>query len=278
MNRYARCSRAEDTPSTWLHPSARCSRRLLVAARPGIRWRIPEAYLTAFVNLVIEAGLSRAGRLGPCGRLGVGLAAIQWRSFSGPRGRNDAHQSKLGAIERAGADLSIHLPARRSFRRSSHAGVPVQWTSCSTPLGGDLRRRLAVLSAAERSLPRYAVRSRGVSTFRPDETPRPDRGLDARSRSEPRKPPSWPGSVTRSCPVRSDAERDGRFGVSAGTGGGCVSADARGPEHRQDAARLETGVGCDSVRLFVPLAAHLASSQTPVSCPIRSGCTCGPAS
>jgi putative PIG3 family NAD(P)H quinone oxidoreductase len=71
---------------------------------------IPEAYLTAFVNLVIEAGLTR-GRtvLVHAGASGVGLAAIQLAKFLGARvAATTRTNAKLGALERAGADLSIH--------------------------------------------------------------------------------------------------------------------------------------------------------------------------
>jgi putative PIG3 family NAD(P)H quinone oxidoreductase len=71
---------------------------------------IPEAFLTAFVNLVIEAGLSQ-GRtaLVHAGASGVGLAAIQLAKFLGARVvATTRTKEKLGALERAGADLAIH--------------------------------------------------------------------------------------------------------------------------------------------------------------------------
>jgi putative PIG3 family NAD(P)H quinone oxidoreductase len=71
---------------------------------------IPEAYLTAFVNLVLEAGL-RAGRtaLVHAGASGVGLAAIQLAKFLGARVVATTRTiEKVAALERAGADLAIH--------------------------------------------------------------------------------------------------------------------------------------------------------------------------
>jgi putative PIG3 family NAD(P)H quinone oxidoreductase len=71
---------------------------------------IPEAFLTAFVNLVIEANL-RAGRtaLVHAGASGVGLAAIQLAKFLGARvAATTRSRDKLPALERAGADLAIH--------------------------------------------------------------------------------------------------------------------------------------------------------------------------
>jgi putative PIG3 family NAD(P)H quinone oxidoreductase len=74
---------------------------------------IPEAFLTAFVTLVIEAGL-RAGRtvLVHAGASGVGLAAIQLAKFLGARVvATTRSREKLPALERAGADLAVHAPS-----------------------------------------------------------------------------------------------------------------------------------------------------------------------
>ena len=70
---------------------------------------IPEAFLTAFVNLVGEARLS-AGEslLVHAGASGVGLAAIQMGKLLGARvAATTRSKEKLGAIEAAGADLAI---------------------------------------------------------------------------------------------------------------------------------------------------------------------------
>ena len=74
---------------------------------------IPEAFLTAFVTLVIEAGL-RPGRtvLVHAGASGVGLAAIQLAKFLGARVvATTRSREKLPALERAGADLTVHAPS-----------------------------------------------------------------------------------------------------------------------------------------------------------------------
>jgi putative PIG3 family NAD(P)H quinone oxidoreductase len=71
---------------------------------------IPEAFLTAFVTLVLEAGLG-AGRttLVHAGASGVGLAAIQLAKFLGARVvATTRSKEKLAALERAGADLAVH--------------------------------------------------------------------------------------------------------------------------------------------------------------------------
>jgi putative PIG3 family NAD(P)H quinone oxidoreductase len=70
---------------------------------------IPEAFLTAFVNLGLEAGLS-AGKtaLIHAGASGVGLAAIQLARFLGARVvATTRTKEKLPALERAGADLAV---------------------------------------------------------------------------------------------------------------------------------------------------------------------------
>ncbi len=70
---------------------------------------IPEAYLTAFVNLVVEAELT-AGEcvLVHAGASGVGLAAIQLAKFLGARvAATTRTRDKIAALEAAGADLAI---------------------------------------------------------------------------------------------------------------------------------------------------------------------------
>ena len=73
---------------------------------------IPEAYVTAFVNLVVEAGLE-AGQtvLVHAGASGVGLAAIQVARYLGARvAATTRTREKLSAIEQAGADVAVHAP------------------------------------------------------------------------------------------------------------------------------------------------------------------------
>src|SRR2546423_13679445 len=70
---------------------------------------IPEAFLTAFVTLVMEGGLRRSETLlVHAGASGVGLAAIQLGKLVGARVAATTRTSeKLAALERAGADLAI---------------------------------------------------------------------------------------------------------------------------------------------------------------------------
>jgi putative PIG3 family NAD(P)H quinone oxidoreductase len=70
---------------------------------------IPEAYLTAFVNLVGTAGLERGQRvLVHAGASGVGLAAIALARYLGAEvAATTRSPEKLAALERAGATLAL---------------------------------------------------------------------------------------------------------------------------------------------------------------------------
>src|SRR6266567_8791804 len=70
---------------------------------------IPEAFLTAFVNLIVEGGLEReATVLVHAGASGVGLAAIQIAKLSGARvAATTRSADKLKALEAVGGDLAI---------------------------------------------------------------------------------------------------------------------------------------------------------------------------
>ncbi len=70
---------------------------------------IPEAYLTAFLNLVVEAGLSAGGSLlVHAAASGVGIAAIQIARLLGARAAGTTRSAdKIPAITRAGAELAI---------------------------------------------------------------------------------------------------------------------------------------------------------------------------
>lgn len=71
---------------------------------------IPEAFLTAFVSLVVEGGLtSGISVLIHAGASGVGLAAIQVARLLGARvAATTRTRDKLAALAGAGADLAIH--------------------------------------------------------------------------------------------------------------------------------------------------------------------------
>jgi len=77
---------------------------------------IPETFLTAFVNLIVEGGLAReATVLVHAGASGVGLAAIQLAKLRGARVAGTTRSAeKLKAIEAVGADLAIDT-ARQDF-------------------------------------------------------------------------------------------------------------------------------------------------------------------
>src|SRR5882724_2604234 len=77
---------------------------------------IPEAFLTAFVNLIVEGGLEReATVLMHAGASGVGLAAIQIAKRFGARvAATTRSADKLKTIEAVGADLAIDT-ARQDF-------------------------------------------------------------------------------------------------------------------------------------------------------------------
>jgi NADPH2:quinone reductase len=70
---------------------------------------IPEAFLTAFLNLVVEGQLARGGSvLVHAGASGVGLAVIQTAKFLGARvAATTQSAAKRDAISKAGADLVI---------------------------------------------------------------------------------------------------------------------------------------------------------------------------
>src|SRR5256884_8519715 len=75
---------------------------------------IPEAFLTAFVNLIVEGGLEReATVLVHAGASGLGLAAIQIAKLCGARvAATTRSADKLKAIEAAGGDLAIDTVRR----------------------------------------------------------------------------------------------------------------------------------------------------------------------
>ena len=77
---------------------------------------IPEAFLTAFVNLIVDSGLEReATVLVHAGASGVGLAAIQLSKRSGARVVATTRTAdKLKTPEAVGADLAIDT-SRRDF-------------------------------------------------------------------------------------------------------------------------------------------------------------------
>src|ERR1051325_2824983 len=107
---------------------------------------IPEAFLTAFVNLVMEAGLGRGETLlVHAGASGVGLAAIQLGKLLGARVAATTRTSeKVVALTRAGADLVIdtgrHDFAEQIEERWGRDAVDVVLDPIGAPsLAGDMR-------------------------------------------------------------------------------------------------------------------------------------------
>ena len=89
---------------------------------------IPEAYLTAYLNLVIEGGLERGGRaLIHAGASGVGLAAIQIVRYVGASPAATTRSAeKLPALRQAGAELAIDSAAgdfREAIERTWGSGA-----------------------------------------------------------------------------------------------------------------------------------------------------------
>ena len=107
---------------------------------------IPEAFLTAFVNLVMEAGLGRGETLlVHAGASGVGLAAIQLGTLLGARvAATTRTTEKLSALVDAGAELAIdtgrHDFAEQIEERWGRDAVDVVLDPIGGPsLAGDMR-------------------------------------------------------------------------------------------------------------------------------------------
>jgi putative PIG3 family NAD(P)H quinone oxidoreductase len=85
---------------------------------------LPEVFVTAFVNLVVEGGLARgATLLVHAGASGVGLAAIQVGKFFGARvAATTRTAEKRRVLEAAGADLAID-----SARQDFAAEIETHW-------------------------------------------------------------------------------------------------------------------------------------------------------
>ena len=114
---------------------------------------IPEAFLTAFLNLVIEGGLTKGETvLVHAGASGVGLAAIRTAKFLGARVAATTRSREKGpALEAAGADLAIVTEAE-----GFAAAVDAAWgkAACDVildPVGADtLAEDLRVLATGGR--------------------------------------------------------------------------------------------------------------------------------
>jgi putative PIG3 family NAD(P)H quinone oxidoreductase len=114
---------------------------------------IPEAFLTAFLNLVIEGGLKKGEvLLVHAGASGVGLASIQVGKLLGARvAATTRSAEKIAALEQAGAELAIDT-SREKFDQT----IPARWGPDAVavildPIGADtLPGDLSVLSTGGR--------------------------------------------------------------------------------------------------------------------------------
>ena len=100
---------------------------------------IPEAFLTAFLNLAIEGELRRRGlALVHAGASGVGLAAIQTAKYLGaPVAATTRSRSKLAAMEKAGADLAIDTSAASAAAAIEKAWGPDAIDVVFDPVGAE---------------------------------------------------------------------------------------------------------------------------------------------
>jgi putative PIG3 family NAD(P)H quinone oxidoreductase len=114
---------------------------------------IPEAFLTAYVNLAIEGELPRGGRaLVHAGASGVGLAAIQTARYLGARvAAATRTASKLAALREKGADPAIDSSAGSFAEAIERAWGPNAVDVILDPVGADsLAGDLRVLAVGGR--------------------------------------------------------------------------------------------------------------------------------
>jgi putative PIG3 family NAD(P)H quinone oxidoreductase len=114
---------------------------------------IPEAFLTAYLNLSIEGGLAPGERvLVHAGASGVGLAAIQTARMLGAEvAATTRTAGKLPALEKAGAHLAIDTRAEDFTASIERRWGPDAIHVVLDPVGADtLSRDLAVLSRGGR--------------------------------------------------------------------------------------------------------------------------------
>lgn len=101
---------------------------------------IPEAYLTAFVNLVVTAGLERGQRvLVHAGASGVGLAGVALARYVGAQvAATTRSPEKVAALERAGATLALVTSRDDVPRAIETAWGPDAIHVVLDPVGGSL--------------------------------------------------------------------------------------------------------------------------------------------
>ncbi len=114
---------------------------------------IPEAFLTAYLNLVIEGGLERGGRaLIHAGASGVGLAGIQIARYVGASSAATTRSAdKVPALRQAGAELAIDTAAGNFSDAIESAWGPDAIDVVLDPVGADtLAGDLSVLRTGGR--------------------------------------------------------------------------------------------------------------------------------
>jgi len=114
---------------------------------------IPEAYLTAFVNLVATAGLESGNKvLVHAGASGVGLAAIELARFLGAEvAATTRSPEKVAAMQSAGAALTVVTPPDDLATVIERAWGPDAVDVVLDPIGGSgLAQNLRVLALGGR--------------------------------------------------------------------------------------------------------------------------------
>jgi putative PIG3 family NAD(P)H quinone oxidoreductase len=139
-------------------------------APPGMMFpqaaAIPEAFLTAFLNLVIEGCLKEGDALLiHAGASGVGLASIQVGKLLGARvAATTRSAEKIAALEQAGADLAIDT-SREKFEQA----ITARWGPDAVavildPIGADtLSGDLSVLATGGRVITLATLSGRQAS-------------------------------------------------------------------------------------------------------------------
>ena len=114
---------------------------------------IPEAYLTAFLNIVVTAGLEPGQRvLVHAGASGVGLAGVALARFLGADvAATTRSPEKLPALTRAGATLALQPPADDVAAKIEAAWGPNAINVVLDPVGGPgMEHNLRVLATGGR--------------------------------------------------------------------------------------------------------------------------------
>jgi putative PIG3 family NAD(P)H quinone oxidoreductase len=176
---------------------------------------IPEAFVTAFLNLVIEGGLKKGDALlVHAGASGVGLASIQVGKLLGARvAATTRSTEKIAALEQAGADLAIDT-SREKFEQT----IPACWGPNAVavildPIGADtLSGDLSVLSTGGRVISLATLSGRRATLDLGELMQKRARLIGSMLRARPR--PEKAGVVERFRREMLPAFEDGRLRVT----------------------------------------------------------------